>query len=263
MELGLAGKGALVTGASKGIGKAVAWALAQEGVNVAICARNKEELEQAAREIEDATGRTVVPILANMGNPDDIRRFVEQAAQRLGRIDILVNNTGAAQPGFVLDLPDEAFVDAIQVKLLGYVRCARAVVPYLRQQGGGCIVMIAGGAGRQPTASMATVGIANAGIINFTKALADAVAKDSIRVVSISPGLTRTERAQLLQETAAREQGLPLEEVTRQATANIPLGRFGETQEIADLVLFLASNQARFVTGTNISVDGGATRGAF
>ncbi|MFQ5879683.1 MAG: SDR family NAD(P)-dependent oxidoreductase [Dehalococcoidia bacterium] len=263
MELGLAGKGALVTGASKGIGKAVAWALAEEGVDVAMCARNGEELERAAKEIEDATGRTVVPIAADMGNPDDIRRFVAEAAKRLGRIDILVNNAGAAQPGFVLDLSDEAFVSAIQVKLLGYVRCAREVVPHMRHQGGGCIVMIAGGAGRQPTASMAAPGITNAGAINFTKALADAVAKEKIRVVAISPGLIHTERAQLIQETSARQQGVPVEEVARRAVANTPLARFGETREIADMVLFLASDQARFVTGTHIAVDGGAGRGAF
>lgn len=263
MDLGLAGKGALVTGASKGIGKAVAWALAEEGVDVAICARNREELERAAKEIEDATGRTVVPIPANMGNPDDVRRFVAEAAQRLGRIDILVNNAGAAQPGFVLDLPDQAFVDAIQVKLLGYVRCARAVVPYMRQQGGGCIVMIAGGAGRQPGTNMAAAGVANAGIISFTKALADAMAKDNIRVVAISPGLIHTERSQFILETTAREQGVPMEEVMRRTTANVPLGRLGETRDIANMVLVLASDHARYVTGTTIAVDGGNARSAF
>jgi len=262
VEPGLKGQAALVTGASKGIGKEVALALAREGVSVAICARNGEELERAATEVREATGALVVPIVADMGNAADVQRFVDEAARALGRIDILVNNAGAARPGFVLDLPDDAFVDAVNVKLLGYIRCARAVVPYMRRQGGGCIVMIAGGAGRQPGVSMAPAGIVNAGVINFTKALADAVGRDNIRVVALSPGFVWTERARFIHEKMSQEQGSTLEEVVRRTTANIPLGRFGETSEIAATVLFLASDHARYITGTTIVVDGGMSRAA-
>ncbi len=237
-------------------------ALAREGGAVAICARNSDELERAAAEIREATCALVAPIVADMGNAADVQRFVDGAAHALGRIDILVNNAGAAQPGFVLDLPDEAFVDAVNVKLLGYIRCARAVVPYMRQQGGGCIVMIAGGAARQPGVSMATAGIVNAGVINFTKALADALGKDNIRVVALSPGFVWTERGRFIHQTMARQQGVTLEEATQRATASIPLGRFGQTSEIAATMLFLVSDYASYITGTTIVVDGGISRAA-
>lgn len=262
MDLGFKGKGVLVTGGSRGIGKEIAQAFAREGALVAICARSRDQLERAAAEIRSSTGTSVVPIVADMSSAADIERFVEQAAHALGRIDILVCNAGAAQPGFVLELPDEAFVDAINVKLLGYIRCARAVVPYMRRQGGGCIVVIAGGAGREPNVNMATAGIVNAGVINFTKALADALGSDNIRVVAVSPGFVWTERARLVQEAVAQQRGLTAEEVARHMTAGIPLRRFGKTSEVAAAVLFLASDHASYITGTTIVVDGGLCRAA-
>lgn len=259
----LAGKGAVVAGGSTGIGRATAFALARAGADVAICARHRDDLEETAKEIAIATGRLVVPIVADMGKYDDIQRFVSEAATRLGRIDILVNSAGDVARGHVTELPDEAFVDAIQVKLLGSIRCARAVLPYMRQRGGGCIIMIAGSAGRETGAGTATRGIVNAGIINFTKSLGDGVAKDNIRVIAISPGPINTRQTLNRAEAMAQEQGVSREQILQRFIAGIPLGRLGEPEDIADTILFLVSERARFITATTIVVDGGSGRIAF
>ena len=206
MDLGLGGKAALVTGASEGIGSAIARKLCEEGVRVAICARTESTLKATAAEIASATGMEVVPIPADLRTLAGCEGFVEAAAARLGGVDILVNNAGASAFGPFVELPDDAFVDAINGKLLGYVRCARAVIPHLRRRGGGSIVNITGTT--QQAIAYHTPGSAcNAAIRMFSKELSMELGPLGIRVNSVAPGRIQTARADRLLEAVASAQG--------------------------------------------------------
>jgi len=187
MDLGLQGKTALVSGGSKGIGRAIAEGLAREGARVAITARTASDLDAAAAAIRAKTGNEVVSIAADLSRLDEVTRVVATARERLGRIDILVNNAGAIRGGDFLTIPDEQWAGDWSLKILGYVRMARAVLPLMQQQGGGRILNIVGAAARNPTPGYLPGGIANAGLINFTKGLADLGAPSNILVNAISP----------------------------------------------------------------------------
>jgi len=255
MDLGLKGKAALVTGASEGIGMAVARKLAEEGVRVAICARTESKLKETAAEIAKATGMDVVPIPADMRSLAGCQRFVAQAAERLGGVDILVNNAGASAFGPFVDLPDEAFVDAINGKLLGYVRCAKAVIPHMQRRGGGAIVNITGTT--QQAVPLHTPGSAcNAAIRMFSKELSMELGPLGIRVNSVAPGRIQTARAHHLLEVTAAAQGRSLDAVLRQLVTAIPSGRMGTIDDIADAVCFLVSARATYVNGAALVVDG-------
>jgi NAD(P)-dependent dehydrogenase (short-subunit alcohol dehydrogenase family) len=261
MELGLTGKVALVTGGSVGIGKATALALSQEGAQVAICARGREQLEQTANEIEAATGNTVLAVVADMTQPTDIQRLVATTVAALGGIDILVNNAVNSIPGRFMELPDEAWVNHITVKVLGYVRCAREVIPHMQRRGGGRIINIGGMAARQVGHLTNTNGVTNASAANITKNLADQVAADQILVNCIHPGATRTPRQTSILQRRAQEMGASVEAAEQATVSSIPIGRMIESEDIAALILFLVSAQARAITGQVIAVDGGAGRG--
>jgi NAD(P)-dependent dehydrogenase (short-subunit alcohol dehydrogenase family) len=261
MELGLKGKVALVTGGSVGIGKATALALSQEGAQVAICARGREQLEQTANEIEAATGNTVLAVAADMTQPTDIQRLVATTVEALGGIDILVNNAVNSIPGRFMELPDEAWVNQITVKVLGYVRCAREVIPHMQLRGGGRIVNIGGMAARQVGHLTNTNGVTNASAANITKNLADQVAADHILVNCIHPGATRTPRQTSILQRRAQEMGASVEAAEQATVSSIPIGRMIESEDIAALILFLVSAQASAITGQVIAVDGGAGRG--
>jgi NAD(P)-dependent dehydrogenase (short-subunit alcohol dehydrogenase family) len=255
MDLGLRGKTALVTGASEGIGKAIARALAGEGVRVAICARTEATLKAAAEEIGRATGISVVAIPADLRTLDGCQGFVEQAASRLGGVDILINNAGASAFGAFVDLPDEAFVDAISGKLLGYIRCARAVIPHMRRRGGGTIVNITGAT--QQAVPFHTPGSAcNAAIRMFSKELSMELGRLGIRVNSLAPGRIQTARADRLLETTAAAQGTTADAVLADLVRTIPSGRVGHVDDIADAVCFLVSARATYVNGAALVVDG-------
>ena len=259
--MGLGGKVALVTGASRGIGRACAEALAAEGMGVAICARERGDLEEAAEAVRRAgrDGR-VVAVPADMTNPEDINRFVETAARELGRIDLLVNVAGASAFGPFEGLADEAWLAAMELKYLGYVRCARAVVPHMRQGGGGRIVNIIGNGGRHSMIYHMPGSASNAALLNFTKNLADTLAPDNILVNAINPGLIETQRYWRLVDAVAALRGASREEAVRGLMAEIPLGRPGQPAEIASAVVFLASEHARYITGTSLLIDGGMTK---
>jgi NAD(P)-dependent dehydrogenase (short-subunit alcohol dehydrogenase family) len=255
MELGLKGRTALVTGASEGIGRAIAWKLAEEGVRVAICARTASTLKATAAEISRATGMDIVPIPADLRTLAGCQGFVEQAAQRLGGIDILVNNAGASAFGPFVDLPDEAFVDAINGKLLGYVRCAKAVIPHLRRRGGGSIVNITGTT-QQPVPLHTPGSACNAALRMFSKELSMELGPLNIRVNSVAPGRIQTARADRLLEANAVAQGTSTEAVLGQLVKTIPSGRLGTPDDIADAVCFLVSDRATYVNGAALVVDG-------
>ena len=255
MDLGLKGKTALVTGASEGIGMSIARKLSEEGVRVAICARTEAKLKDAAAEISRATGLDVAPITADLRSLAGCQGFVEQAAQRLGGVDILVNNAGASAFGPFVDLPDDAFVDAINGKLLGYIRCAKAVIPHMQRRGRGVIVNITGTT--QQAIALHTPGSAcNAAIRMLSKELAIELGPLGIRVNSLAPGRIQTARSDRLLEATAAAQGTSTAAVMAQLVKGIPSGRVGAGEDIADAVCFLVSERATYVNGAALVVDG-------
>jgi 3-oxoacyl-[acyl-carrier protein] reductase len=263
MELELTGKTALVTGASKGIGKAIARALAHEGVHVAICARDATTLGAAAKEAGAGARGVIIPITGDLSRADEVQRVAEDAAGRLGRIDILVNNAGAIRGGDFLKIPDEQWVGDWSLKLHGYIRMARAIFPQMQAQGGGRICNVVGAAARNPTSTYLPGGAANAALINFTKGLADLGAPSRILVTAVSPAATRTERWDNLMVQQAAAAGKTVEAFRAEVEKTYPLGRIATSDDIADVVCFLVSARASFITGICITVDGGATRGVY
>ncbi len=265
MELGLAGKTAIVTGGSSGIGLACARALHQEGVSVAIVARTEERLADAARGIEALSSQgqraEVIALAADMSRADDVLRAVETAHQRLGRIDILVNNAGSARAGSFLSQTDDDFLDAWHLKLLGYIRMVRAVVPYMIAQRDGRIVNIVGGAGRTPGPAFLAGGTSNAALLNFTRGISRELAQHHIRINAISPGLTATPRADRLAAQHAAASGISVEEARARAGAAIPLGHMVDPDEIASMTLLLVSDRVASMTGAEVIIDGGQTPG--
>jgi NAD(P)-dependent dehydrogenase (short-subunit alcohol dehydrogenase family) len=257
MDLRMNGKTALVTGASEGIGKAIALALSREGVDVAICARRREPLEAAAAEIARATNRKIVAIPADLTKPEDAENFVKQGHAALGRIDILVNNAGSSPGGVIEFLTEEHWAQSLQLKFMGYVRCIRHVLPIMQKQGRGRVVNLIGNDGVKTSYWEIAPGAANAAGQNLTLALSAQYGKDNISFVAVNPGPVRTERWAGLVDAMARDMNIPREEADTLAPRSIPLGRIAECDEVANLVTYLASDLAHFVNGTMIEIDGG------
>ena len=263
MNLELTGKVAVVTGASKGIGRAIALGLAAEGARVVAVARDTAAIDKVVAEARDRGGRASLGIRADLSQLSEVERMVATARRECGRIDVLVNNAGAIRGGAFLDIPDAQWIEDWNLKLLGYIRMARAVFPVMQGQGGGRIVNVVGAAARNPTAAYLTGGAANAALVNFTKGLADLGAESNILVTAVSPAATRTERWDSLMEQQARASGKTVAEMRAAAEAPYRLGRIATPEDIADVVCFLASARASFITGICITVDGGATRGVY
>jgi len=255
MQLGLEGKVAIVTGGSKGIGQATALGLIAEGASVLVCARGKEALEETVR-LAGGEGR-IIGMQADLTQGETIKAVVARCLEVFGRVDILVNNAGSARPGEFLKLSDEAWLDDWTLKFFGYMRMARGVLPHMQKQKSGVIVNIIGTGALKPMGSYMIGGAANAALNHFTKALADEGAKHGVRVVGINPGPILTERLQRFLSTFSSGSA-DAEEAMRKMT---PLGRVGKPEEVADLVLFLASERAAFIHGANITIDGGANPG--
>lgn len=246
MDLQLKGRRAIVTGGSRGIGKAIARQLAEEGVDVAIAARSREALEATAAELARATGRRIVPIAADMGDDASVEALVARAGRELGGIDILVNN--AAAPGGTVpsaqieQVTSDNLLFDVNVKVAGYLRAARAVAPYLVANGWGRIINIGGGAARRTGNYIASV--RNAAVSSLTKNLADELGPKGINVVAIHPGTTRA--GQVIEPAAALR-----------LTASVSIGRLIEASEVADVVAFLASPKSVAINGETIAVGGG------
>jgi NAD(P)-dependent dehydrogenase (short-subunit alcohol dehydrogenase family) len=257
MDLLLKDKKAIVTGASEGIGKAVTEALAREGVDVAICARRKEPLEATAAAIAKATGRKIFAFPADLTSPADAERFVRDAHQALGRIDILVNNAGSAPGGVIEHLTEEEWASALGLKFMGYVRCMKHVLPIMQRQKKGRVVNVIGNDGVKVSYWEVAPGAANAAGQNLTLSLASQYGRDNISFVCVNPGPVRTERWTGLVQAMARDMNMSFEQADKLAPASIPLGRIAETEEVANLVTYLASDLAFFVNGTMIEIDGG------
>ena len=263
MELGLKDKTAVVTGGSKGIGRAAARSLAAEGARVLIAARVESALAGAAREIEAETGRRVEIVPVDLSTLDGVRALTAEALRRLGRLDILVNNAGAIKGGDFLTTPDEEWLRGWSLKLLGYIRMARETLPHMQRQGSGRIINVVGAAARNPATTYMMGGTANAALINFTKALADLAARAGILVTGVSPGPVKTERWETLLKQQAQAAGQDVFTFEKARAAELPLGRIALPEEVGDLICFLASARATFLTGITITVDGGITRGVY
>ena len=257
MELGLAGKVAIVTGGSKGIGRATAIGLIEEGASVLVCARGQEALDEVVAAVGSASRERIAAIAADLTDGAAIKRVVAHCVEQFGRVDILINNAGSARPGEFLKLDDQAWIDDWQLKFFGYVRMAREVLPHMERQGGGVILNVIGAAAMNPRRSYMIGGAANAALNHFTKALADEGAKAGVRVVGINPGPILTERL-LKMRAALTQTAEAADEAFRKMT---PLGRVGKVEEVADLVTFMVSERAAFIHGTNITIDGGYTQG--
>ena len=257
MDLALKDKKAIVTGASEGIGKAVTRALAREGVDVAVCARRKGPLEATAAAIAKESGRRIVPLTADLTKAADAEKFVQAAHAALGRIDILVNNAGSAPGGVIEHLSEEEWASALGLKFMGYVRCMRHVLPIMQRQRKGRVVNVIGNDGVKVSYWEIAPGAANAAGQNLTMSLASQYGRDNISFVAVNPGPVRTERWTGLVQAMARDMKLSFEEADKLAPASIPLGRIAESEEVANLVTFLASDLAFFINGTMIEIDGG------
>jgi NAD(P)-dependent dehydrogenase (short-subunit alcohol dehydrogenase family) len=260
MELDLGGKVAIVTGGSKGLGAASARLLAGEGARLVLMALGADRLEAVGQEARDRYGTDVVTCPADLIEVDAAEGVVAAAMNAFGRIDILINAAGSSEGGVFWDIPDRVWADSMALKFHGTVRIIRAVVPRMMDQAYGRIVTIVGNTGRQPNPRMLPGAAANAGLLAVTKGLAEEPAPHGVIVNAVNPGPTRTERWRTLMSNMATASGRKPEEVEGEIMKDIPMGRLGEPDEIARLVVFLASDAAANMTGTSLTADGGWTK---
>jgi 3-oxoacyl-[acyl-carrier protein] reductase len=259
MDTGLKDKAALVGGASRGIGRAIALALACEGATVALCARNQQTLDKARDEIRNETGATVLSLICDMSRPEDIKAAVAAAADAFGRLDILVNNAGGPPTGAFDALDDSYWQHAIDQNLLSAVRTTREALPHLRRSGSGRIINITSVAVKQPIDGLMLSNATRLGVIGWAKTLSRELAPNGITVNNICPGNIATERLISLIEERAKRQKQSLEEAVSLEEGRIPMGFLGEPDDVAALAIFFASDKARYITGTTVQVDGGST----
>jgi len=252
MELGLKGKVAAITGGTEGIGRASARRLAQEGARVAICARHADKVQQAADEIAKLGGEAL-GVAADVSKAEDVERFINAVVQRFGRIDVLVNNAGTsmARPFDAVD--DETWQADIDLKLFGAIRCARLAIPHMKKQGGGRIINITTVGGKQPGANSVPTTVTRAAGQALTKALSKELAPHGILVNTVCIGKIKSGQ----HERRYQREGISAEEYYARVAKDIPLRRVGEAEEVANVIAFLASDAASYVTGTSVNLDGG------
>ena len=261
MDLGLRGKVALVAAASQGMGRATAFALAREGCRVAICARNEGPLQATAKAIRKETGADVLGVTADVAQSEDVQGFVDGAVAAFGGVDLLVANAGGPPTGRFETLTEEQWSRAYELTLQSAVRLARASVPSMRSRGGGAIVTVTSISVKQPLDNLLLSNAMRAAVVGLVKTLARELAADGIRVNAVAPGWIATDRLTEVLRIRAEREGVPIDAAMTAEAKEVPLGRFGQPEEVADLIVYLLSERASYVTGDIIQIDGGLYRG--
>ena len=261
MDFGIKGKIALVTAASKGLGRGSAVALAGEGCRLAICSRTKMDIDQAAREIAGQTGTEVTPFVADMSSPEQIDRLLDAVRSRLGEPEIVVCNAGGPPPGNFATIKIEQFLPAVELSMMSSVRLTYAVVPAMIKRGWGRIVYITSVSVKQPIPFILLSNTARAGLAGFMKTVAREIAHTGVTINAVLPGTHDTDRVRQTAHTRAATEGVSFEEALQAQGSNNPMRVLGDAGDFGAVVAFLCSKQARFVTGENVLVDGGAYAG--
>jgi 3-oxoacyl-[acyl-carrier protein] reductase len=252
MELGLKGKVAVITGSTEGIGRAAALMFAKEGAKVAVCGRHAEKVTKVVDELK-RNGGDAFGMAADISKSADIERFIGAVVKQFGRLDILVNNAGSSQRGPFLEVEDAAWSADLDLKIFGAIRCTRLAIPHMRKQGGGRVINVTSTAGKQPDAASMPTTLSRAAGMAMTKALSKEFAPDNILVNTVCIGKIKSGQ----HERRIARTGVSTDEYYSKMGKTVPMGRVGETDEAATVIVFLASAMASYVTGTSVNIDGG------
>jgi len=261
MDLGIQGKCAFVAGASKGLGYAAALQLAKEGVNVGICARTESELHDAAGRIREETTVDVVALPGDVTNPEDLDEIFQEIERRWNRLDILVTNAGGPPAGTFDQTDPGQYREATELNLQSTVEMVHRGIDLMRKHQWGRVIAITSLSVKQPLNNLILSNTSRAGVVSFCKTVANSVAEEGITVNVVCPGHFKTQRSINLLEKWAEDSGKTADEIEREQTADVPMKRYGEPKELADVITFLASERASYLTGTSIQVDGGTVKG--
>ncbi len=263
MDLKLKNKVVLITGASRGMGKAIAQGFAAEDANVVICARNAERLQQAQAELSKNSDGEILARQADVESLSDIRSLVEFTLDRFGRIDVLICNSGGPPAKYFVDVTDEEWQRYFNLNLLSFIRLSGAVIPAMKKQKWGRILFLSSVSVKQPIDNLVISNVVRPGVVGLTKSLSNELGKYNVLVNNVCPGYVRTDRVLELAEVQAKQEGIPVDAVIEKYGQNNPLGRIADPREITDLFLFLASERASYITGVSLHIDGGFVKGVF
>lgn len=263
MDLELKDKVALVTAASEGLGLACALRLAEAGCSVAICARRQDVLQHAQNEIKRATGSEILAVPTDLTKAEAIQSFVKAVHSQYGRIDVLVANTGHIPYGGIFELDDSQWYNAFDLLLMSMVRLARLVAPLMQEQGRGDIVFLSSVVAKEPSPNLLLSNVLRVGLVALAKSLSQSLANDNIRVNTVNSGYFDTGRVRRRIDEMASKKGISREAAARHIAGDIPMGRIGNAEELAELVAFLVSRRSEFLTGSTIQIDGGKSHGIF